>query len=167
MPAPIEIHPHLPFVPPHASVLIIGSFPGRHHVQVSDKDEWFYASPRNQFWPILRQVYTLPLSNTAEKKALFTQKGIAITDIFLKIRRKENTNSDAHIDVVAYNDEAIHQILNSNEFQKVFFTSQLVQRHFMKCFPLAKNGECLPSPSPRYARMSFAEKVAWYKKKLP
>jgi len=163
----IEIHPHKPFVPSNATVLILGSFPGKDHTGPSSENEWFYASRRNQFWNIMRGVYNEPLISIEEKKNLFTKHGIAIADVFLKIRRTENNNQDSNLEIVAYNDKALNKILKENKFDSIFFTSKLVEKHFLKLFPPVKNGECLPSPSPRYARMSLGEKIDFYRKKLP
>jgi hypoxanthine-DNA glycosylase len=165
--AEIETHPHKPFVPTKAQVLIVGTFPGKHNSSVQGKDEWFYASKRNQFWNIIRGVYNVELLSTEEKKNLFTKHKIAIGDIFLKIRRKEDNNSDSSLEVIEYNDKALEVILKENEFSSIFFTSKLVEKEFLKLFPQIKNGECLPSPSPRYARMSLSEKIDYYKNKLP
>jgi hypoxanthine-DNA glycosylase len=163
----IEIHPHQPFVPKNATILILGTFPGKSNVNVDGLDEWFYASKRNQFWNIIRGVYNKPLLSTAEKKQLFTQKGIAIGDIFLKIRRKENNNSDSSLEIVEYNDKALREIINSHDFKAIYCTSQFVEKMFKKLFPDLKIVESLPSPSPRSARMSLPDKIAYYKKKLP
>ncbi len=163
----IETHPFKPFVPAKASVLILGTFPGRKKTLVPGNNEWFYGSKRNQFWNIIRSVYNAELPATEEKKILFTEHGIAIGDIFLKIRRKEDNNLDANLEVVEYNDRALKKILKQHDFVSIFFTSKFVEKQFMKLFPNVKNGECLPSPSPRYARMSLAEKINYYKNKLP
>lgn len=165
--AEIETHPHKPFVPTKAEVLIVGTFPGKHNSSVQGKDEWFYASKRNQFWNIIGGVYNVELHSTEEKKNLFTKHKIAIGDIFLKIRRKEDNNSDSSLEVIEYNDKALEVILKENEFSSILFTSKFVEKEFLKLFPHIKNGECLPSPSPRYARMSLSEKIDYYKNKLP
>ena len=163
----IEIHPHEPFVPKNATVLILGTFPGKSNVKVQGLDEWFYASKRNQFWNIIRGVYNRPLLSTAEKKQLFSEKGIAIGDIFLKIKRKENNNSDSSLEVVEYNDKALREIINSTHLKAIYCTSQFVEKEFKKLFPELNIVESLPSPSPRFARMSLTDKIACYKKKLP
>ena len=163
----IEIHPHKPFIPSNAKALILGSFPGKDHAGPLSVNEWFYASRRNQFWNIMRGVYNEELVSTEDKKGLFAKHGIAIADVFLKIRRKENNNQDSNLEIVAYNDKALSEILKENKFDSIFFTSKLVEKHFLKLFPSIKNGECLPSPSPRYARMSLAGKIDVYRKKLP
>lgn len=166
--AEIETHPFRPFVPINATVLIVGSFPGRDITQKKlNKDDWFYGTKRNQFWNIIAGVYDIELKNATDKKELFATKGIAIADIILKARRNEVNNSDTNLEVIAYNDKAIRKILEQTLFQHIFFTSRFVEKHFLKIFPETKNGECLPSPSPRYARMSIKEKIAYYKKMLP
>ncbi len=163
----IETHPHKLFIPINATVLILGTFPGKHNVQVEGQDEWFYSSKRNQFWTIIRRVYQEELKTTAEKKELFTRKGIAIGDIFLKIKRVENNNSDSSLEVIEYNDKEIEKAILENSLNIVFTTSHFVAKEFKKLFPAFKKIEALPSPSPRYARMTLEDKIAFYKKKLP
>ncbi len=164
----IEIHPFKPFVPLNAAVLIVGSFPGRDITQSNThNDKWFYGTKRNQFWDIISLVYDVELKTTKDKKELFRKAGIAIADIFLSVRRKGENNSDTSLEIVSYNDKAIRKVLKNNSFNYIFFTSKFVEKHFMQIFPETKNGESLPSPSPRYARMSKQQKIAYYKKKLP
>lgn len=164
----IETHPFAPFIPVNTTVLIIGSFPGRDITQKKlGEDDWFYGTKRNQFWDIISGVYDIELKTAIDKKELFTKKGIGIADIILKARRNAINNSDTNLEVIAYNDKAIKKILAHTSFQHIFFTSRFVEKHFLKIFPETKNGECLPSPSPRYARMSKLEKIAYYKKRLP
>lgn len=164
----IETHPFQPFIPTNATILIVGSFPGRDitHKKL-EKDDWFYGTKRNQFWNIISGVYNIELKNAADKKELFTIKGIAIADIILKARRNAVSNSDINLEVIAYNDKSIKNILAYTSFQHIFYTSRFVEKHFLKIFPGIQNGECLPSPSPRYARMSIKEKITYYKKILP
>jgi hypoxanthine-DNA glycosylase len=164
----IETHPFKPFVPTNSTVIIVGSFPGRDITQREiDKDKWFYGTRRNQFWDIISSVYNVELKTTKDKKELFNKVGIAIADIFLTAKRKGENNSDTNLEVITYNDKAIRKILVNISFRSIFFTSKFVEKHFLKIFPEIKNGECLPSPSPRYARMSKQEKIGYYKKKLP
>jgi hypoxanthine-DNA glycosylase len=164
----IETHPFEPFIPLHATVLIVGSFPGKAQSRDTDAaNQWFYGAKRNQFWTILSAVYDTELKTAKAKQQLFSDKGIGITDIFLKVRRKENSNLDTNLEVIEYNDKAIRAILEAQQFAAVFFTSRFVEKHFMKLFPATVNASSLPSPSPRYARMTKADKIAAYKEKLP
>ena len=164
----IESHPFSPFIPDNATILILGSFPGREQTQTeSDNDQWFYGAKRNQFWKIISSVYNTDLLCKQDKQQIFEKFGIGITDILLKVRRKNNSNLDDNLEIVEYNDKAIKTILENSNIKSIFFTSKYVEKHFFKLFPNFKNAEYLPSPSPRYARMTKADKVKYYKSKLP
>jgi hypoxanthine-DNA glycosylase len=164
----IEKHPYEPFVPPTASVLILGSFPGIDQTRRANKaDEWYYSAKRNQFWKILEVVYSIQLRTAADKMSLFNDVGIAVTDVLLRAKRTNESNLDNNLEIVEYNKDAIQRIINLERIKMVYFTSQFVQKHFVKLFPGYSNCECLPSPSPRYARMSLGEKIEVYRQKLP
>jgi len=163
----IEIHPFNPFIPPNAEYLIIGSFPGKGQTENVTDADWFYGTKRNTFWKILEEVYGIPLPDKRSKQELFVKTKIGIADIILKAERTENTNSDTNLHIIEYNDKAIRKVLASNQFKTIFFTSKFVEKIFRKFFPEINNTVVLPSPSPRFARMSFKEKVAAYKKLLP
>lgn len=164
----IETHPFKAFIPENVTVLIVGSFPGREvtHKTLS-KDEWFYGAKRNQFWKIIAGVYQTNLETKEDKQHLFIEHGIGIVDIFLKVKRKAGNNMDSNLEVIEYNDKAIKEILANNTIKTIFFTSKFVEKSFLTLSPDVKIGESLPSPSPRYARMSLGEKINYYKLKLP
>jgi hypoxanthine-DNA glycosylase len=164
----IETHPFKAFVPENATVIIIGSFPGKEitHKTLSP-DEWFYGAKRNQFWKIISGVYGKDLISKKEKQKLFEKHGIGIADIFLRIKRKGDNNTDDNLVVIEYNDKALKKILENKNIKTIFFTSKFVEKCFLKLFPGTNNGKCLPSPSPRYARMSLDEKIKSYRDNLP
>lgn len=164
----IETHPFKAFIPENAIIIIVGSFPGKEVThKILSEEEWFYGSKRNQLWKIISGVYLTDLKTSTEKQNLFKKHGIGMADIFLKVKRKEDNNMDSNLEVIEYNDKAIKSILKNQSIKKIFFTSKFVEKEFMKLFPEIKIGECLPSPSPRYARMSLREKINYYKSKLP
>lgn len=164
----IETHPFKPFIPKGIQYLIIGSFPGKGQTEkVITETDWFYGARRNTFWKIIEEVYQAELSTTSAKQQLFTSLKMGIGDIILKAVRTENTNSDSNLQVIEYNDKAIKQVLDTYKIETIFFTSQFVQKIFKKFFPDVTNTVVLPSPSPRYARMSFKEKVEVYRNLLP
>ena len=164
----IETHPFKPFIPKGIKYLIIGSFPGKGQTEkkLSEQD-WFYGAKRNTFWKIMEEVYETELKTTSAKQHLFTTLKMGIADIILKAVRTANTNSDDNLLVIEYNEKAVKQILDFNTIETVFFTSQFVYKIFKKLFPGFKSTIALPSPSPRYAKMSLKEKVGVYKKLLP
>jgi len=164
----IEIHPFRPFVPENVKYFIIGSFPGKGQTEkIISEADWFYGAKRNTFWKILEEVYEVELTTTSAKQKLFTCLHMGIGDIILKAERIQNTNSDENLHILEYNDKAIKKILEKNKIETVFFTSQFVEKIFRRLFPEFTNRVVLPSPSPRYARMSLKEKIDVYKKLLP
>ncbi|MEO8852520.1 MAG: hypothetical protein ABI359_02000, partial [Ginsengibacter sp.] len=74
---------------------------------------------------------------------------------------------DSNLEVIEYNDKAIKEILKNRAIKNIFFTSKFVEKSFLSLFPLVTIGESLPSPSPRYARMSLLEKIRYYQLKFP
>lgn len=164
----IEKHPFKPFIPKGIKYLIIGSFPGKGQTEkIISETDWFYGAKRNTFWKIMEAVYATELNTTSAKQKLFTSLQMGIGDIILKAVRTENTNSDDNLHVIEYNDKAIKKVLSANKIEAVYFTSQFVYKVFKKLFPDLTNTVVLPSPSPRYARMSVKEKIEVYRKLLP
>ncbi|MEI6059780.1 MAG: DNA-deoxyinosine glycosylase [Bacteroidota bacterium] len=165
----MEYHPFEPFVSEVSSVLILGSFPGKESTQQLRKDDWFYNSKRNQFWKILEMVYKQELSTSAAKKILFTNNRIAVTDIIVSCERRDNSNSDQNLTNKEYNWQCISSILAGNAISRILFTSKSVYREFIHHFDFPKDIRLivLPSPSPRYARLSLVQKSEIYKKYMP
>lgn len=164
----IETHPFLPYVPEHTQYIILGSFPGKEQTQAPlTAEDWFYGAKRNQFWKILSGVYQRDLSQKNSKQTLFEEKKIAVTDIVYKVIRTSDSNLDNNLQIVEYNDQAIKKILEDHDIQSIFFTSRFVERHFKKVIQTQVPTICLPSPSPRYARMTLSQKINIYKTLLP
>ncbi len=164
----IEVHPFAGFIPKNITVLIVGSFPGKEITRKKlSGDEWFYSSRRNQFWPIISSVYQTPLVTKKDKQQLCEKYGIGLVDVFLKARRKDDNNTDANLEIIEMNDKALISILKNPAIKKIFFTSKFVEKIFNKNFPGYSIGECLPSPSPRYATMNKEQKINDYRLKLP
>jgi hypoxanthine-DNA glycosylase len=166
MKAIIERHPFDAFIPANIQTLILGSFPGKEQTQIEiDNTMWFYGAPRNQFWKILELVYNRPLKNRKEKQQLFEELGIGITDIIKSTIRKSGTNLDENLEIKEYNTDTIKNILTRHH-PKVLFTSRFVEKEFKKLFPNYSNTDILPSPSPRYFKLSLQDKARIYKAKL-
>ena len=165
----MEYHPFEPFVPEGARTLILGSFPGKESTQQLRKDDWYYNSKRNQFWKILEMVYEQELSTPAAKINLFVNNRIAVTDIIASCERRNHSNSDQNLINKQYNQQGISSILEGNPVSQVLFTSKSVYREFIRHFDFPKDIRliALPSPSPRYARLSLVQKSEIYKKHLP
>ena len=145
----IEKHPFPPFIPNNISKLVIGSFPGREQTQFDkSSNEWYYGAKRNQFWKILSKVYDEELVTKSDKIDFCNKNGIGITDIFLKVIRKNQSNLDSDLKIEESNFEFIINTLKKNQNIFVFFTSKFVQDRFLEVIPYFTNYVCLLSPSP-------------------
>lgn len=107
MEIPIEKHPLLPFLPANARLLMLGSFPPQKKRWSMD---FYYPNLNNDMWRI---VGTLFFDNkdyflNATKKAFcrerilpfLEEKGIALFDTALSIRRLQDNASDKFLEVV-------------------------------------------------------------------
>jgi hypoxanthine-DNA glycosylase len=165
-----EVHPFKPFIPPNAKYLLLGSFPGR---QLSRAGEWYYETERGQFWPILRQLYSLPLSSREEKIKLMNNLRLSLSDTIYKCERVSGNNSDSNLKVIEYNLKIVGKILSSNNIEKIFFSSRFVEKIFKSKFKaLIKKYPrielvTLPSTSPRYASLSISAKLEKFKALMP
>ena len=115
----------------------------------------FYANGRNQFWPILEEVYKRDLK-------------MALSDIILKCERMGNSNLDINLKNIVVKNE-IPEIIKNNAIEKIYFTSRFVEvlfkRHFREIHSEIE-WVVLPSPSPRYT-MRKIEKIRRYKELMP
>lgn len=165
----IETHPFGNFVPQNTQYLLLGSFTGKP----IEGYDWFYGNKRNQFWPIMENLYKIKLDTKAKQQKLFARLGIAITDIILSCERKNNSNLDMNLANIVFNTKAINNILQKNRIKKIFFSSRFTEKLFRRHFKdvVQQFSEIklvtLPSPSPRYVAMSKPEKISRYKELLP
>jgi G:T/U-mismatch repair DNA glycosylase len=163
----VERHPFAAFVPPRMKCLIVGSFPGKEQTKGGLQEEaWFYGAPLNQFWRILEKAYHTGLPSKEAKQALFKKAGIGISDIFMSVIRTAGSSSDDNLQIVEYNKEELTRIITAFK-PDVFCTSRFVEKEFKKMFPGYIAVDVLPSPSPRYFKLTIEQKAEIYKKKLP
>ena len=104
---PIETHPLVPFLPSHAKLLMLGSFP-------PPKKRWsmdfYYPNLNNDMWRIIgwlffeNKAHFLEDGNKAFCReriiAFLEQKGIALFDTACSVRRLQDNASDKFLEVV-------------------------------------------------------------------
>lgn len=103
----IETHPFEPWLPENARLLMLGTFPPAPSRWCM---EWYYPNYTNDMWRIMglcfygdknrfvdseHKTYRL-----AELKAFLRERGIAIFDTCLRIRRTTGTAADSDLEVV-------------------------------------------------------------------
>ncbi len=103
----IETHPFEPFLPKNARLLMLGTFPPAPKRWCM---EWYYPNFMNDMWRIMglcffgdKNHFVKPGEKTwrlDELKVFLAEKGIAIFDTCLKIRRTKGTASDKDLEVV-------------------------------------------------------------------
>jgi len=113
----IEKHPFGNFVPKKPKYLMLGSFV----TKPSNPYKWFYANGRNQFWPIMEEVYNSDFGTKEQQQKLFIQLEMALADIILSYERRKNSNLDINLFNIDYNTKAITDIINKYKVKKVFF----------------------------------------------
>lgn len=104
---PIETHPLQPFLPPAATLLMLGSFPPPKHRWCMN---FFYPNRTNAMWEIFGMVfygdahYLVDTAARTYKQSLIEdmlmQKGIAVFDTAQAVRRLQNNASDKYLQVV-------------------------------------------------------------------
>ncbi|WP_300363339.1 DNA-deoxyinosine glycosylase [Hydrogenimonas sp.] len=146
-------HPFDPIVDEHSKILILGSFPSLK----SFENHFYYAHPRNLFWPILGEIFQKPVTTKEERIALLKSVGIALWDV---VEACERTNSaDSNLKSCEPND--IPALLEKYpNIRAILFTGKKAQSLFERYFPqIDLPRYLLPSPSPAYAAMPYEEKV--------
>ncbi|MCF2592894.1 uracil-DNA glycosylase family protein [Bacteroides caecigallinarum] len=106
-PKDIEQHPLEPYLPPNASVLMLGSFPPQRKRWSMD---FFYPNLQNDMWRIFGHIFFNNKEHflTENKKAFdkarleefLTQKGIALYDTATAVIRLQDNASDKFLEVV-------------------------------------------------------------------
>jgi len=152
--------------------LILGSFAAKDG-KLGVLYDWYYSNGRNQFWPMLEEVYKIKLRDKKTQQNLFRKLSIAIADIIYQCKRQKKSSLDVHLTSFVYNTIPITKILQKNLLKKIFFTSRFVEKEYKKHFKdlIDKYPDIelitLPSPSPRYASMKKEEKIKIYTTVLP
>src|SRR3712207_123091 len=104
---PIEVHPFEPWLPKKARLLMLGTFPPAPKRWCMD---WYYPNFQNDMWRIFGHVFFADKNyfmdeqaktwRLGELKAFLAEKGVAIFDTCLRIRRTKGTASDKDLEVV-------------------------------------------------------------------
>jgi hypoxanthine-DNA glycosylase len=155
------IHSFAPVSNAQASILILGSMPGKKSLEQNQ----YYANPQNAFWKIMGELAgAYPHFSYEERLDSLTSAGIALWDVLACCER--STSLDSHIRKESANDFASFFALHPNITQ-VFFNGSKAEQCFIKFVqgkqtlpPLKLNR--LPSTSPAHAGMRYADKLqAW------
>ena len=157
--AEILEHPFDAIVDEKSKVLILGSFPSLK----SFEQNFYYAHPRNLFWPIMEEIFEVTLETNEAKRAFALEKGIAMWDTYGSLSREAGNSSDSNLKDLKPNDfEAFFK--HYPNIRHIFFTGRKAEQGYKKYFGhLGIPTTLLPSTSPAYAAMKREEKVRHYR----
>lgn len=104
---PVERHPWKPYVPANARVLILGAFPPKSNRWSM---EFYYPNRINDFWRIIGLIFFADKDHFYDSNAkqfrlgdilkLLNDKGIAMGDAALEVKRLKDNASDKFLEVV-------------------------------------------------------------------
>lgn len=156
-----HIHSFKPVGNADASILILGSMPGKRSLEQNQ----YYAHPLNAFWKIMGElVGAYPSLPYADRLEILRSSGIALWDVLDSCVRK--TSLDSHIRNESANDFAPF-FAQHPHITQVFFNGSKAEQCFRKFVQgkqvLPALEFCrLPSTSPAHAGMRYAAKLqAW------
>ncbi len=150
----IETHPWPPFIPPHAKVLIMGTFPpGKHRWSM----DFYYPNRTNDFWKVCGLIFYGSKDallnpdgrsyNLPEIKNMLTDKGIALNDTGRRIKRLKGNASDKYLEIVEPVD--LHALLERMpECRDVATTGEKAAAVVAQitATPVPAMGACVPGP---------------------
>ncbi|MBO4943902.1 MAG: uracil-DNA glycosylase family protein [Muribaculaceae bacterium] len=103
----IETHPFDPFLPQHAKVLIMGTFPPKEERWTM---KFYYPNKINDFWRVIGIVFFNNRDRFVDVlngkfrlddiKNFLTERGIALSDTGFKICRLRDNASDKYLDIM-------------------------------------------------------------------
>jgi len=163
MPHRPPIHSFAPIVSRNASLLILGSMPGKASLAAGQ----YYAHPRNAFWPIMGALFGAgPELSYARRVRVLQLAGIAVWDVLASCTREGSLDSDIDEDSIVAHDLASF-LREHPRITRVFFNGAKAEtafrRHVLRDLAQpAPRFERLPSTSPANASWSAARKLrAW------
>lgn len=152
------VHPIPPIWTPESRVLILGTMPSPRSRQAG----FYYAHPRNRFWPVLAAVYGekyVP-ETEQERRDFLRVHRIALWDV-LRSCRITGAADDSIAEPVQ---NPIEKLLAKTDVRAVFTTgNKAAQLYRRLCEPQTKRPAIpLPSTSPANARCSLRELTEVY-----
>ncbi len=154
-----QTHPFEPIIDSKSELLILGSFPSLK----SFENGFYYAHPRNQFWPIMSDLFGVVLETIEARRCFCLERGIALWDVYGALTRTSGNSSDANLADLVPND--IPGLLQKHpKIRTVFCTGKKAYDGLRRAFPrLNAEVRLLPSTSPAYAVLSFEAKCDAYR----
>jgi len=146
-----------------ARMLILGSVPS----VTSLAEQRYYAHPRNAFWPIIAALFNQGVALDYQRgQQILVEQNIAVWDVLKSCARQGSLDSAIDKSSITVNDfVGFFEVYKGVE--RVFFNGgtaeSLYKAHVWRALPVSNqtlNYTKLPSTSPAFAAMSYADKLA-------
>ena len=144
-----------------ACVLVLGSLPSRASLQAAQ----YYAHPQNAFWRIMAEIAGATGDYGSRCEALMAS-GIAVWDVLARSVRPGSMDADIDLTAAVPND--FPEFFDTHDdLRVVCFNGRKAEGMFQRFVASSVSVDqftfrLLPSTSPAYASMSFADKLsAW------
>ena len=164
----VRVHSFEPVIGDQPRVLILGSMPGVASLDAVQ----YYAHPRNAFWRILQQLFTVDFECDYEQRIDRVRKlPIILWDTLKSCHREGSLDSRIEKQGIEAND--IPALLNrEKDIRAIAFNGATSEKYFLRLVKpqIDKSSKVellkLPSTSPANAGFSFEEKLAQWQKIL-
>lgn len=147
-----------PVAEPDARLLILGTMPSVESLRQS----FYYAHPRNAFWPMMAEILSAPRPATIEeKKRLLLSHRIALWDVARSCVRPGSLDS-AIRDAVPNDFAALFR--RCRGIEKILFNGATAQNLYQKLVGSVPEGCAwvrMPSTSPAYTQPYARKLEAW------
>ena len=149
-----------PVAAPDARVLILGTMPSVESLRQS----FYYAHPRNAFWPMLARILSEPEpASVEEKKSLLLRHRIALWDVAQSCVLPGSLDSAIRD---ALPNDVPGLLKRCPEIKVILFngaTAQNLYRKLIGDVPAGLRSVRMPSTSPAYTLKFEAKRAAWQK----
>lgn len=151
-----------PLLAPNAHTLILGSLPSVQSVATSQ----YYGNPQNAFWKIMGELFGAGQDLGYEQRvAKLIENGVSVWDVLQSCVRPGSMDAAFDMKSAVVND--FRAFLRAHTaVRRICFNGQAAQKIFRQrvTIDLPDNNRrieyiTLPSTSPAYAAMSFADKL--------
>lgn len=154
-----------PVARPDARLLVLGSLPGVRSIQEGE----YYAHPRNSFWRIMAEL-TGACGKYEQRCKMLQENRIALWDVLASSVRPGSLDSAIDMTTAKSNDfksflarhAAIERICFNGQKAAKVFASQVA----LDASRIDLELITLPSTSPAYAAMPYAEKLEHWRKAI-
>jgi len=154
-----------PIVPIKPSIMILGTMPS----VASLEHAFYYAHPRNAFWPIMQRLLGERFATNEEKTQALKQHGIFLWDVLQGCERKGSLDSAIKnpqandFEAVFKQFPSLNTVAFNGQAAEKLFKQQVIKKQVLPDYITFLS---LPSTSPANARLSLEDKVLLWQEKL-